>query len=946
MATRAQARRRFIIAVAVATFTATAAVGVSGQDAAYADQNISHTFENVSCVVQIGTSQVQQISDISVGFVVPDSANPDAEFTVTFPGSSRLLPATAGNLTVTSHSNLSMTYQVQGGTFVDGSIVNTGTATLVPTSGAATQTIIQTADVIAPDKFKFGNPTNTAGLAFPPGTLTTPTISVKVKAPASGTVTINALAITQTMRLNNSLNAAVSCAIPTTTLAVVPIVATGPDLTVTKSHTGDFLPGQEGAEYEIEVTNSGSAATSADVSVVDAIPEGLAATHIVGPGWDCDLPTVSCTRADALSIGASYPPITVITAVAPSAPDHVTNTATVSGGGESEAATGNNTAIDLTAIVRPDLVVEKSHSGNFHVGQEGAHYALAVSNVGPIPSSGTVHVVDNLPAGLIATAISGEGWDCQLSSLTCDRSDVLAAGALYPAIDVTVDVPVTGVSNLTNTATATGGAELNTSNSSDSDPTIIDYPDLTISKSHSGPFTHALGGSYTLVVSNGGAAATIGEIAVADALPTGMSATAMSGPGWSCDLASATCTTTETLASGASLPAITLTVAVAADAASHLTNVATVSGGAEINTTNNTATDLTSVGRPTLGVSMTHAGTIVAGLPFTETISVENTSSIEAVGGVALSATLPNGVSVLGLSGIGWVCDPVTVECTRDDTLLPGVEFPSIVATLQTGTGLVGEVPLSAVVTTGNEADPVTATATDELYVLSATKPYVTVSDASVVTPTDGDEKLMTFDVALSWPFRSTVSARFTTKDKTATAAGNDYDSVVGLVTFVPGQTAETISIVVHGTGEYGANETMQLALSAPVNAVMGDATGTGTIVHPGGPLSIDVNDVLVPRPTTGTTPATFTLSLSAPVPAGSQVTATVETVDGTAKAASGDYVPLGRIVVTFNPGEQQRAVPVTVNGGPTGTKVFKLRIVKSVGATTADAIGTATISR
>ncbi len=49
-------------------------------------------------------------------------------------------------------------------------------------------------------------------------------------------------------------------------------------------------------------------------------------------------------------------------------------------------------------------------------------------------------VSDTLPAGLTATAISGTGWSCTLSTLTCTRSDALAAGAIYPPITVTVNV--------------------------------------------------------------------------------------------------------------------------------------------------------------------------------------------------------------------------------------------------------------------------------------------------------------------------------------------------------------------------------------------------------------------------------------------------------------------------------------------------------------------------
>jgi hypothetical protein len=96
------------------------------------------------------------------------------------------------------------------------------------------------------------------------------------------------------------------------------------------------------------VTNSGGAATSGTVTVSDTIPAGLTATAISGTGWSCTQPAGPCTRSDALNAGASYPAITLTVNVAGNAPASVTNTATVSGGGE--VNTGNDTASDPTII--------------------------------------------------------------------------------------------------------------------------------------------------------------------------------------------------------------------------------------------------------------------------------------------------------------------------------------------------------------------------------------------------------------------------------------------------------------------------------------------------------------------------------------------------------------------------------------------------------------------
>jgi uncharacterized repeat protein (TIGR01451 family) len=121
-------------------------------------------------------------------------------------------------------------------------------------------------------------------------------------------------------------------------------------------------------------------------------------------------------------------------------------------------------------------------------------------------------------------------------------------------------------------------------------------PDLTLAKTHSGTFTQGqVGATYTLTATNSGTAATSGLVTVTDTVPTGLTATAMTGTGWACSQPAGPCTRSDVLAAGASYPAITLTVAIASNAASTVTNTATVAGGGETNTANDTASDLTPI---------------------------------------------------------------------------------------------------------------------------------------------------------------------------------------------------------------------------------------------------------------------------------------------------------------------------------------------------------------
>src|SRR5262249_42883677 len=103
-------------------------------------------------------------------------------------------------------------------------------------------------------------------------------------------------------------------------------------------------------------------------------------------------------------------------------------------------------------------------------------------------------VTDTLPNvqnTLVPTALAGTGWTCNLGTLTCTRSDTLAAGASYPAITLTVNVPINIQANFTNTATVSGGGDVNPNNNTASDDT------------HTGPPLSITASGTDLVVSAG-----------------------------------------------------------------------------------------------------------------------------------------------------------------------------------------------------------------------------------------------------------------------------------------------------------------------------------------------------------------------------------------------------------------------------------------------------------
>src|SRR5262249_29612393 len=103
-------------------------------------------------------------------------------------------------------------------------------------------------------------------------------------------------------------------------------------------------------------------------------------------------------------------------------------------------------------------------------------------------------------------------WSCTLGTLSCTRSDALAAAASFEPITVTVNVANNAGPNLVNTATVAGGGELVVNNDTSLDPTVvIQVADMTVTSAHAGPFVQgAVGLTYTLTVNNIGPGPTLG----------------------------------------------------------------------------------------------------------------------------------------------------------------------------------------------------------------------------------------------------------------------------------------------------------------------------------------------------------------------------------------------------------------------------------------------------
>jgi len=513
-----------------------------------------------------------------------------------------------------------------------------------------------------------------------------------------------------------------------------------PDFVIAKTHAGNFAQGQTGKTYTLTVSNQGGATSSGTVTVVDTLPTGLTATAMAGTGWVCTLATLTCTRGDALAASGSYPAITLTVSVAANALGPINNVASVSGGGQ--ANTSNDTVSDATVIntSTPDLTIAKSHVGDFNQGQTNASYSVVVGNSGLQATSGTVTVVDAPPTGMTVTALGGTGWSCTLASKTCTRNDVLAAGATYPTVTVTVAVADAAGATLTNTATVSGGSEPvgNNGNNSSADVTTVrPSSDLIITKAAINSFAQGQANAqYRISVSNVGNAPTAGTVTMVDTWPSALNATAISGTGWACQLATLTCTRSDSLATSSAYPDIIITATVPGNAPASVTNAATVSGGGQFKTSNDTVSVNTTIApSPDLSLVKSHVGTFVRGSQGVYRLTVSNTGSVSSMGTVTVSDTLPAGLSATAMVGVGWTCSAASGTCSRSDALAPAASYPDIVLTVSVAQSAAAVLVNQAQVSGGGDVNAANNLATDTTGIESRADVQATLTAPAAATP-------------------------------------------------------------------------------------------------------------------------------------------------------------------------------------------------------------------
>ena len=527
-------------------------------------------------------------------------------------------------------------------------------------------------------------------------------------------------------------------------IATATVTVVVPQLTVTKTASPNpFVVGQP-ASYTVTVQNTGTATTTANITIADTLPTGITLASAVGTNWSCTGTTaLSCTFTGTLATSVSTV-LTLNVNVGTTATSG-TNSATASGGGDptcpaTARCTGTTTTVN---VIAPQLTVTKTASPNpFIVGQP-ASYTVTVQNTGTATTIGNITIADTLPTGITLATAVGTNWSCiGTTALSCTFTGTLATSA-STTLTLNVNIGTTATSG-TNSATASGGGDPTcpaTARCTGTTPTVnVTAPQLTVTKTASpNPFIVGQPASYTVTVQNTGTATTIGNITIADTLPTGITLASANGTNWSCTGTTAlSCTFTGTLATSASTT-LTLNVTVGATATSG-TNSATASGGGDPTcpvTARCTGTTTTvNVTAPQLTVAKTASpNPFVVGQPASYTVTVQNTGTATTTANITIADTLPTGITLASAVGTNWSCTGTTVlSCTFTGTLAISAST-TLTLNVNVGTTATSGTNSATASGGGDPTCPATARCTGTTPTVNVIAPQLTVAKTASPNP-------------------------------------------------------------------------------------------------------------------------------------------------------------------------------------------------------------------
>ena len=218
--------------------------------------------------------------------------------------------------------------------------------------------------------------------------------------------------------------------------------------------------------------------------------------------------------------------------------------------------------------------------------------------------------------------------------------------------------------------------------------------------------------------------------------------------------------------------------------------------------------------------------------------------------------------------------------------------------------------------------------------------PVITVNDVVMIEATPAGTSA-NFIGTLSSISGADATVEYATTNGTATSF-EDYSAATGICTIPTGQLSCAINISITGDALHEATtENFFVDLSNPVNAVIGDGQGTGTIINAQPGLSI--NDVVQVEGNSGTRIFTFTVTASFAY-TNTSVEVNYSTQNGT--ATNKDYTPIASTKLVLSANSTAGTINVSVKGEKIreSNEIFFVNLLSPVRAAIVDPQGVGTI--
>jgi hypothetical protein len=239
---------------------------------------------------------------------------------------------------------------------------------------------------------------------------------------------------------------------------------------------------------------------------------------------------------------------------------------------------------------------------------------------------------------------------------------------------------------------------------------------------------------------------------------------------------------------------------------------------ASVLATSGTGTILDDDASPTISVAN---ASVTEGNIGDTTLSFDVTLSVASAGTVTVDYTTTDGSATLANGDYDAASDTLTFD--------PGQTTKTVDVTVhgdtthETNEGLTLDLSDANGATIADDSGTGTITNDDAA-------PTFAIDDVSVAEGATGITSL-TFTVTKSGATQLGSSVHYATAGGTATA-GVDYTGNSGTLSFAPGATSQTVTVLVNGDKVFEANETVDLVLSAPTEGTIADGIGVGTITN------------------------------------------------------------------------------------------------------------------